>query len=399
MAAVVLAAGVVFLLLTRGPSYDVTAKFANASQLVPGNDVAIAGTSAASRTSRWARTGRHWSRCRSRTSTRHCTRGRSRRSARSRCRGIANRYVQLQLPPADQEGPPIHDGATLPLSATVSEVDLDQLFNTLDTKTVGHFKDVVKGFARSYDGIGPQTNRTFTPEPVPLDLAPGVRRATRDENRFRHLSSTPPRSRARSPSEAPTSSSLSPTPTRPSRRSPRRTRTWRGRSASCRASCATSTPPRSTCGRPSTTSTRWSMRPSRWRRSCRRSPRRWRGSATDAVPTVRRLDAVVRRPGADNDLTEADRVQPRLARIAVGARTAKRQDPTGALPCLLQGALAAAFRLALLPALPDRRSALGLVQRLRPQLRRLRRQRRHRPDRHHLQLGSHRRRRVGVASQ
>ena len=38
---------------------------------------------------------------------------------------------------------------------TVAEVDIDQLFNTLDRKTVKDFKRVIQGFARAYEGVAP----------------------------------------------------------------------------------------------------------------------------------------------------------------------------------------------------------------------------------------------------
>ena len=61
---------------------------------------------------------------------------------------------------------------------TISEVDLDELFNTLDPKTVADFKKVIKGFATSYDGVGAAGQRGLqVPEPVPLDLAADLRRA------------------------------------------------------------------------------------------------------------------------------------------------------------------------------------------------------------------------------
>ncbi len=44
---------------------------------------------------------------------------------------------------------------------TVSEVDLDELFNTLDDRTVRNLKKVIKGFEISYDGVGEQANKGF----------------------------------------------------------------------------------------------------------------------------------------------------------------------------------------------------------------------------------------------
>jgi phospholipid/cholesterol/gamma-HCH transport system substrate-binding protein len=46
-------------------------------------------------------------------------------------------------------------------SETVSEVDLDELFNTLDDRTVRNLKKVIRGFELSYDGVGAQANRGF----------------------------------------------------------------------------------------------------------------------------------------------------------------------------------------------------------------------------------------------
>ena len=44
-----------------------------------------------------------------------------------------------------------------------------------------------------------------------------------------------------------------------------------------------------------------------------------RAAAADAVPTVRDLDAIVRRSGRDNDLVELTRLQPELADAAIGS--------------------------------------------------------------------------------
>jgi phospholipid/cholesterol/gamma-HCH transport system substrate-binding protein len=57
-----------------------------------------------------------------------------------------------------------------------------------------------------------------------------------------------------------------------------------------------------------------------------------RGFAIDAVPTVRRLDATVSRPGQGNDLIELTALQPRLARIAVGPVRRNGKLRPGAFP-------------------------------------------------------------------
>ena len=49
---------------------------------------------------------------------------------------------------------------------TVSAVDLDEIFNTLDVETVKDFKEVITGFRDSYEGVTKQANegsRYFNP--------------------------------------------------------------------------------------------------------------------------------------------------------------------------------------------------------------------------------------------
>jgi phospholipid/cholesterol/gamma-HCH transport system substrate-binding protein len=88
-------------------------------------------------------TTRRRSRSRWRSPTRRCARALRRRSGSPRCR--ASRTATSRSRPRP----------TTPRSSTTA-VDLDQLFNTLDKKTRGDLQDVVKGFARQYQGKGPE---------------------------------------------------------------------------------------------------------------------------------------------------------------------------------------------------------------------------------------------------
>jgi phospholipid/cholesterol/gamma-HCH transport system substrate-binding protein len=72
--------------------------------------------------------------------------------------GIANRYVALALGP--NNGPELDDGAQVGLESTTSIVDLDQLFNTLDARTLRGLKRVVRGSANQYEGKTQQANAT-----------------------------------------------------------------------------------------------------------------------------------------------------------------------------------------------------------------------------------------------
>ena len=57
--------------------------------------------------------------------------------------GVANREVNLTLPSGDQAGE-IPDDGTIGLADTQAAVDLDQLFNTLDDRTVRNLKKVIR---------------------------------------------------------------------------------------------------------------------------------------------------------------------------------------------------------------------------------------------------------------
>ena len=338
-----------FLLLRNGDSYTVTAHFQNASQLVKGNQVEVAGTAAGTIDDisladdgtalvKMTISGDY-------APLREGTIATIRSQSLS---GVANRYVQLQMPSADEEGAPIKDGGTLPLHQTVSEVDLDQLFNTLDEKTIGHFKDVIKGFARSYDGIGPQTNKGFHYlNPFLSSSRQVFDQLTVDENRFRHLivdtASLSGALAERSPdleqfvSNADQAFSALASENQNLATTigelPGFMRNFNTTAVNLRATLddldplVDATKPVAKKLPPFTEALR--------------------GFATDAVPTVRRLDAVVRRPGPDNDLTELTALQPRLAKIAVGPVRRNGKPRPGALPvsqkALTRGLPALAF--------------------------------------------------------
>src|SRR4029079_15811639 len=63
--------------------------------------------------------------------------------------GIPTRSVDLP-PPPPPTGQTVSSGSTIAESDTTSEVDLDQLFNTLDKPTISHLQEVIRGFARAY---------------------------------------------------------------------------------------------------------------------------------------------------------------------------------------------------------------------------------------------------------
>jgi phospholipid/cholesterol/gamma-HCH transport system substrate-binding protein len=70
--------------------------------------------------------------------------------------GQANRYIQLA--PGPNNAPALDDGAVLAASSTTSTVDLDQVFNALDEKTRAALQDVIKGSAQQYAGVTKEAN-------------------------------------------------------------------------------------------------------------------------------------------------------------------------------------------------------------------------------------------------
>ncbi len=165
LAIVALAAGVValgFVLLSSGSDYTVTADFQNASQLVKGNQVVIGGSPVGSIEE--ISLGDHgdalvkFSVDSSYAPLKEGTTATIRSTSLS---SVAGRQVSLTLPPSNTKAPAIPDGGTISLSGTTSEVDLDQLFNTLSPKTINDFKHVVQGFDISYSGVAKQANAGF----------------------------------------------------------------------------------------------------------------------------------------------------------------------------------------------------------------------------------------------
>lgn len=73
--------------------------------------------------------------------------------------GQANRYVALN--PGPNSARELGDGATLGLDRTVTEVDLDQLFATLDAKTRKGLQNVIQGSSTQYGDNGEQAGEAL----------------------------------------------------------------------------------------------------------------------------------------------------------------------------------------------------------------------------------------------
>src|SRR3954452_10653023 len=134
LAAIAVAVVVVLVLLLTRSSYHVDAVFTNASQLVKGDWVTVAGQPIG-QVKEISLTPDGQARVRMDIQSdyaplRKGTKAVIRQASLS---GEANRHIELQLAPAGR--PSIPNGGVLPTSATTAAVEIDQLFDTLDPPT------------------------------------------------------------------------------------------------------------------------------------------------------------------------------------------------------------------------------------------------------------------------
>ena len=153
LVALVVAILAVVLLLGGGDDYEVTAEFENAGQLVKGNEVVVGG-SAVGTVSRieLGDDGQALVTFNVDENYAPLQRGTVATIRSPSLSQIAGRQVQLTLPPSSEDTDPIDDGGTLSQAETVSAVDLDQLFNTLDPKTRKGLQNVIQGQATYFGG-------------------------------------------------------------------------------------------------------------------------------------------------------------------------------------------------------------------------------------------------------
>ena len=71
--------------------------------------------------------------------------------------GVANRYVDLQMPPGESQKT-IPDGGVIEIQDTTTAVDLDQVFNLFDDRTKKGLRNVIRGFGASYEGRSKEAN-------------------------------------------------------------------------------------------------------------------------------------------------------------------------------------------------------------------------------------------------
>jgi phospholipid/cholesterol/gamma-HCH transport system substrate-binding protein len=154
-------AAVAIILLSGGSSYQVKAIFSNASQLVTGDEVQVAGNSIGSVSKITLTPGgqAELTLTIDNSTFQPLHQGTLATVRLASLSGIANRYVDLRLGPGT--GAKIPNGGVIPASSTTSAVDFDQLFNTLDGPTRKGLQDVIQGSASQYGTSGKQAQAAW----------------------------------------------------------------------------------------------------------------------------------------------------------------------------------------------------------------------------------------------
>jgi phospholipid/cholesterol/gamma-HCH transport system substrate-binding protein len=159
LAALIAAAAFIAVTLLRGAgeSYEVNARFENASQLVKGNLVQVSGMPAG-KVEEIRLTDDGQAELTLSIDDRYAPlrRGTHATVRQASVSGVANRYVELRLPGG--HAPAIPDGGTLTQESTTTAVDLDEIFNTLDEPTREDIQKVLKGSDAQHAGRGAQMN-------------------------------------------------------------------------------------------------------------------------------------------------------------------------------------------------------------------------------------------------
>jgi phospholipid/cholesterol/gamma-HCH transport system substrate-binding protein len=329
---------VILLVVGGGGGYTVTAKFENASQLVTGNNVTIAGAPVGSvKEISLADDGQALVKMEISDEAYEPLPEGTHATVRSQSlSGIANRYVSLDLPGSDTGGS-IPSGGEISQVDTTSEVDLDQFFNTLNKPTIDGLKRVIRGFARAYDGVGPQANEGY------YYLNPFLSTSRRvfselnsDQANLEGLVVNAASLTSALDQKAPEISSLvsnlngmlgtigeqQASLASAVGQLPDFMRQFNTTSVNLRAALD-DVQPLVNATRPVA-------------RKLQPFAKRLRGFARDAVPTVQGLNGIIKAPGAANDLIELVSLQDPLAEIGVGPVNRNGATREGALPASAQ---------------------------------------------------------------
>jgi phospholipid/cholesterol/gamma-HCH transport system substrate-binding protein len=329
---------VAVVLLAGGGGYTVRARFQNASQLVKGDLVQVAGRGIGVINGiSLTKDGQAEIKMKIKDSDfkplREGTHATIRELSLS---GVASRYIDLSIPDASHKKT-IPDGGLIPTTSTTAEVDLDQIFNALDQPTRNGLRDVIRGFARLHAGKEAQANLAWH------YLNPALWTSSR---LFQELDYDTPKFRQLI---ADTSRLVTDAAVKRDRLSGlvdhlATTLGAVGVHKGALADAISHLP--AFLGRADTTfanlnTTLDDLTPlvnesKPVARKLQPLLAELRPFAQGARPTLAALASAIRRPGADNDLVEATRLQPAVRNIAIGPVTANGAKREGAFPASAQ---------------------------------------------------------------
>jgi phospholipid/cholesterol/gamma-HCH transport system substrate-binding protein len=330
---IAIAAVAVVLLQGNESDYRVVARFENASQLVKGNEVQVAGVAIGSvEKIELTDDGQADVHLRIKdpeyAPLRRGTQAIVRLTSLS---GVANRYLDLRLPGGN--APEIEDGGRIEASSTTSAVDLDQVLSMLDKRAQADLQGVIQGFGRQYSGRSEEAARGW------LYLNPSLAATSR---LFEELNYDTP-----ALNKFVTESSKLVTDVGERREDVAglvdRLAAFTGAVASRRTELADAIgqlPPFMRRANSTFVNLRAAVDDLRplveeskpVTPKLRRLLAELRPFARDARPTVQALSKTVRTPGADNDLVELTRGQPALRDIAVSKAERNGKERRGAFP-------------------------------------------------------------------
>ena len=159
-ATIAAAVAVALLVFGGGDSYEVKARFQNGGQLVSGNFVQLRGAPIGSvKEIRITDDGQAEVTLEIKDEQAPLPEGTRAEIQQPSQSGIANRFVELTLPQAQNRKLP--DGAIIPADRTRTNVELDQVFNTLDPKTRRALQGFFKGQARQFRDAGAEARAGF----------------------------------------------------------------------------------------------------------------------------------------------------------------------------------------------------------------------------------------------
>ena len=317
-----LAAALVYLVLfSGGDEYQVTGEFLNASQLVQGNEVVIGGVPVGKvKRIDLGPDGQALVDFSIDSDYAPLKRGTVAQVRWTSLSSVAQRRIELTVPAANADAPEIENGGLLTKEETIAEVDIDQIFNTLNERTVRDFKRVIQGFARSYEGVERDANEGFRYlNPLLYQSRRVFAELSRDDRTLENFLVDTSRFSGALADRAPDVSALVGNLNRMMTAiGDRKEFLARGialfpdfmRNANTMFVNLRATlddvDPLITASKPAVEEL---------------SPflDELRSLARNSVPTVRDLRAIIKRSGAGNDLIELQRLQPKLRKIAIGS--------------------------------------------------------------------------------